>query len=192
MSAVAREIRGGDVRTATKPADMIANIVAFQIGWFACVLSAAHGWPWAGTATAVAVVAWHAARAERPAQELKLIITTVLIGALWDSALTALGWITYPSGTLIAGAAPHWMLGLWALFATTLNVSLNWLKGRWLLAATLGAVAGPLSYWGGARLGALEFTDPVRALAALAVGWAILTPALLALASRYDGIHKAN
>jgi len=85
--------------------------------------------------------------------------------------------------------APPWILGLWALFATTLNVSLNWLKGRWLVAALLGGIAGPLSYWAGARLGAVVLVEPVPALVALSIGWAILMPLLMALARRYDGIH---
>ena len=29
---------------------MFANFLAFQIGWFACVLGGAHDLPWVGTA----------------------------------------------------------------------------------------------------------------------------------------------
>lgn len=178
--------------TVTSPAGIIANLVAFQIGWFACVLGAAHGWPWAGTALAAAAVAWHAARAARPVRELKLVAAAVLIGALWDSTLTITGWLAFTSGALIAGAAPHWILAMWALFATTLNVSLNWLKGRWLTAALLGAIAGPLAYLAGARLGAVVLVEPAAALIALGIGWALITPLLLMLARRYDGVHSVN
>ena len=87
---------------------------------------------------------------------MKLIGLALAIGLVWDSALASLGWIRFTSGTLVEGAAPPWILGLWALFATTLNRSLAWLHGRYALAAVLGAIAGPLSYWAGARLGALE------------------------------------
>ena len=155
---------------------MIVNIVLFQIGWFACVLCAARDLPWAGTGVALVVAAIHLARAARPAEELKLIALALVIGVVWDSALVALGWITYPSGTLIAGTAPHWILAMWAIFATTLNISMRWMKKRWLIAFVLGAVCGPLSYWGAGRLGAATFTEPMAALVALALGWGVIMP----------------
>lgn len=83
--------------------------------------------------------------------------------------------------------APWWILALWALFATTLNVSLGWLRSRLLLAGVLGGVAGPFAYWAGERLGALSLREPVAALGALTLGWAAILPALLALARRLDG-----
>ena len=152
------------------------------------MLGAAQGWPLAGAALALVIAVWHTARAARPAQEAKLIVAAVLIGAAWDSSLAALGWLSFVS-VITDAMAPPWILGLWALFATTLNVSLNWLKGRWLVAALLGGIAGPLSYWAGARLGAVVLVEPVHALVALSIGWAILMPLLMALARRYDGIH---
>jgi hypothetical protein len=183
-----------DVRTneATGTAEVLVNFAAFQIGWLACVLSAAKGSPWIGTAVAVIVIAVRAWRAARPAPELWLVALTVAIGLVWDSLLINLGLIAFSSGILVDQAAPHWILALWALFATTLNVSLRWLHKRWAVAVLLGAVAGPLSYWGGARMGALVLLDPTRALLALAVGWAVMTPLLLTLARRYDGVAPAQ
>ena len=167
---------------------MIVNVVLFQIGWFACVLGAAHAMPWAGTGVAAAVVAYHLMRAARPPEELKLIAAALVIGAAWDSALVALGWISYPTGNFIAGVAPHWILAMWALFATTLNISMRWMKQRWLIAFVLGAVCGPLSYWGAGRMGAATFTEPMTAIIALAVGWGVIMPALMWLSDRFDGI----
>ncbi len=167
---------------------MIVNIVLFQVGWFACVLGAARDLPWVGTGIALVVVAVHLMRAARPRQELKLIAIALVIGALWDSALMALGWIRYPSGTFLANVAPHWILAMWALFATTLNISMRWMKQRWLIAFVLGAVCGPLSYWGAGRLGAATFTDPMAAIIVLAAGWGVIMPALMWLSERFDGI----
>lgn len=181
---------GGAPVAMPTAAGMIVNVVAFQIGWFACVLGAAHGWPWAGVAVAAAVVALHAARATRPAAELKLVASAVLVGLLWDSSLALLGWMGFAAGTLVEGFAPPWILALWALFATTLNVSLDWLKGRPLVAVLFGAIGGPLAYWGGSRLGAIVLVEPVPALIALSAGWAVITPLLAALARHYDGIHE--
>jgi len=161
---------------------VLVNFVAFQLGWFACVLGAAHGLPWAGTGVALAIVAWHLTRAARPRAEIGLVLIAAGIGALWDSGLSALGWIRYPSGVLIEGAAPYWIVAMWMLFATTLNVSLAWLRRNLPLAAVFGALGGPLAYLGGAKLGALTFGAQEAALVALALGWAVLTPLLLRLA----------
>jgi Protein of unknown function (DUF2878) len=166
---------------------MFANILAFQIGWFACVLGGAHDLPWVGTGIALVIVAWHLTRAARPKQELLLVLSAATIGALFDTLLVWLGWFTYSSGTLIAGTAPHWMVALWMLFATTLNLSLAWLKRRLFVAALFGAIGGPLAYLGGEKLGALNFASPTAGLIALAIGWALLTPLLAMIAQRFDG-----
>jgi len=172
-------------------ASVLVNLISFQIGWFFCVLSAAAGWPWAGTSVAAVVVALHVSRAALPMQELKLIAKAVLVGLIWDSLLVNLGLITFPSGLLFTFAAPHWILALWAMFATTLNVSLRWLRRRWVVAALLGSASGPLSYWAGAKLGALVLPDVLSALLILGLGWAVMTPLLLARAQRHDGISAA-
>ncbi|MFN0303838.1 MAG: DUF2878 domain-containing protein [Burkholderiales bacterium] len=166
---------------------MAGNVVAFQLGWFACVLGAANGWPAFGTSAAIAIVCWHLSLATYPRPELILVIIAAVIGALWDSVLVALGWIQYPHGTLIAGVAPHWIIALWMLFATTLNVSLGWLKRSVPIAAIFGLIGGPLAYLGGAKLDALVLLEPTFALVAQAIGWAVLTPLLLRIANRFNG-----
>jgi hypothetical protein len=168
------------------------NFGLMQAGWFACVLGAAHGLPWLGTVATIAIVGWHAAHTARPAEELKLIALVTLAGGTFDTALTAAGWVAFPNGQFAPWLAPHWIFALWALFATGLNVSLAWLKGRWWLAAAIGAVASPLSYWAGVRLGAATFVEPVPMLAALALGWAVILPGILRLAQRYNGYGAAQ
>ncbi len=161
---------------------VIANFVAFQAGWFACVLGAAHGLPWAGTAFAAVIIVTHVFFAEQPRREIRLVAMALLIGIVWDSALVMLGWLDFSSGFFIAGVAPYWILALWALFAITLRHSLAWLQTRLLTAAVVGAIAGPLAYWGGLRLGAVILVEPLHALVALSIGWGLFTPLLLRLA----------
>jgi hypothetical protein len=170
---------------------MLANVVLFQIGWFACVLGGANERPWLGTAIAVAIVAWHVGRAPRPGAEITLVLMSAGIGAVGDSVPVAADWVRYASGTVVPGTAPVWLVAMWMLFATTLNVSLRWLRPHTFAAIALGAVGGPLAYWGGARLGAMEFVAPVAGTLALAIGWAALTPLLVRLARRFDGYAPA-
>jgi hypothetical protein len=76
---------------------------------------------------------------------------------------------------------------MWLSFATTLNVSLRWLRKRLWTAAGFGAIGGPVSYFAGQQLGALQFVNNGAALAALAVGWGLVIPGLILLAERLDG-----
>jgi hypothetical protein len=166
---------------------VISNVVLYQLGWFACVLGAAHGRPWLGPLAAAAIIAWHLAHAALARPELALIACAVLLGALFDTLLAQSGWVHFSAGALIAGTAPCWMMALWGIFATTLNVSLRSLRTHPVLAMILGALGGPLAYFAGARLGALALVAAGPALSAIAIGWAALTPVLLLAARRFDG-----
>ena len=170
--------------------NVLANILVFQAGWFTTVLGAANGMPLLGPAVALAALALHLRFAQRPVVELRLVLTALGLGLAADSLLLASGWIAYPNGQWVPGIAPYWIASLWVLFTCTLNVSMRWLKGRYWLAAAFGAVGGPLSYLAGGRLGAMTFAEPVAAMIALAVGWGVIMPFLVWLASRLDGFQQ--
>jgi hypothetical protein len=167
---------------------LILNFVLCQVGWFASVLGGANHLPWLGPVVVMPVVAWHLYTAVRPAEEALLIGVCGLLGAVFDSALVAAGWLGYPSGMLSGVLAPYWIVTMWMLFATTLNVSLRWLRERHWVSAAVGLFAGPLSYIAGAELGGVAFLDRNAALLALAIGWGLMLPALMALATRLDGV----
>lgn len=168
----------------------ITNFIIFQLGWFACVLGGANGIPWLGVVVTGLALAFHLRQAAQPRLELILALLAGGLGGLLDSLPVALGWLTYPSGLFLAGAAPSWIIAMWMLFATTLNVSLRWLKGRYVLATLLGAAAGPLAYYAGAKLGGVTLLEPTAALSLLALIWAVAMPTLVALASRFDGMAE--
>lgn len=170
----------------------LLNFILFQIGWFACVLSSANGHPSSGVLIALVIIAWHLWRSRRPSRELSLILVAMLIGTVWDSFLVWQSLLDYHSGILVPDTAPYWIIIMWGLFATTLNLSLGWLKQRLLLAGLLGAIAGPLAYFGGARLDALTMPRPLLAYLALAIGWAVFTPVLARLSRCLDGYTKAR
>ena len=130
------------------------------------------------------IIALHLFRAQRPASEALLVGACGVLGGAWDSLLVAFGWVSYPSGMLLPFAAPYWIVGMWMLFATTLNVSLGWLRGRDGLAIAFGAAGGPLAYFTGEKLGGIILVQPTAALVALGLGWAVMMPLLLRLADR--------
>jgi hypothetical protein len=168
--------------------NLVINFVAFQLGWFSSVIGAAKQMPWLGPVAFLVVLLLHLRMVRRPLAEVGLVIACGIIGMLFDSLLVAAGWVTYPSGLFSDILAPYWIVTMWMLFGTTLNMSLGWLKGRPLLAALMGVIGGPLSYIAGHKLGGIEFLNYHAAIAALAVGWALFMPLLMTLASRLDGV----
>lgn len=159
----------------------LANLIAFQAGWLTTVLGAAHGLPWLGPVAVLGVIGLHLASTLQRRTELRLLLAALIVGLLFEHALLHAGLVGYAGDP---PWVPSWMLALWPLFATTLNVSLAWFQPRLALAALAGAVAGPLAYAGGEALGAIELYGP--ALWVLAAGWALAFPLLLAVARLGD------
>jgi hypothetical protein len=165
----------------------LANLVVFQIAWFAAVLGAAHGMPLWGTVCVLGAIAWHLGVAKEPAKEALLVGIVCVLGFALESIHAAHGLVRYPSGQPVAQLAPYWMVALWGLLAIALNVTLRWLRGHWWLAGVLGATAGPASFASGVALGGAQFVDRTPALAALALSWACALPVLVWLSIRFDG-----
>lgn len=176
-------------RTRTR---LLINFAAFQLAWFAVVLGAAHNYLWSGVAVALTVMLLHLVMSHQPLRELQLLLLVVLLGTAWDSALSAQRVITYPSGQFSKDLAPVWIMAMWGLFATTLNVALVFLRRNYWLAAAFGAIGAPLSFLAGMRMRALQFPDLWLAMGVLAIGWAILMPILMSLAQRFDGVNSGD
>lgn len=168
----------------------LINFITFQVGWFSCVLSAANGMPWLGLVVVSAIVVNHVARASWPAHEAQLVFLAVVFGLVFDSLLVSTGWLRYSNDALLSNIAPYWILAMWALFATTLNSSMSWLKNKLILASVLGAIFGPLSYMAGQRLGAIELVDSSKATIALALIWSMAMPLLMFAASHFGDKRK--
>lgn len=162
------------------------NFVGFQIGWFACVLSAANNMPEAGLAIALFVVVLHVYFSKDRINTLQLLFVVTLLGSTWDSILTHNQVLVFSSGILTSYIAPSWIMMMWLLFATTLTVSFRWLHGRYILAAALGAVFGPLTYQAGAAMGAVKIPDVMLANVLLMLSWALIFPLLIKIAEFYQ------
>jgi len=171
---------------------ILKNFVAFQLVWFASVLGAAKGYPLLGPLLLIPLLAWHLSTANRPVQELRLLLISLLVGTLFEVIPVIKGWIAYPEGTLFGVLPPLWMLGLWLLFAITLNVSLRWMRRYLPVAVLFGLIGAPLAYWGGSRLGAFHITAPLPYTVTLALAWGGLMPFLIKISEHYDGFAGAK
>lgn len=175
----------------------VVNFVLFQVGWFACVLSAARQMPWLGVFVVLAIVAWHLSQAKRAKPEVFLLLAVLFIGGIYDQTMIQNGLLTYQSpgwDNLYSGSnlVPIWILALWAEFVTILNVSLRWMHGKWIVAILFGAIGGPLAYLGAAKLGAVTINAVPLSYIALSLGWAVITPLLLKLSENLDGFKPVD
>lgn len=168
----------------------LKNVIGFQAGWFACVLGAAHALPWLGPLLALAIISLHLRQADIWQKELILIAIIGICGSLFDQFLLSLGWIQYPAHSWPVWLLPFWMSCLWMLFATTLNISLRWMRERHLLTMIFGLLGGPLAYLAGQKLSAMQLVSQTNMMIVLAVFWGLMMPAMLWLATLLDGFAR--
>lgn len=167
---------------------LLINLVIFDVAWFSSVVGGAREMPWLGPLAVLVALIFHLRAARNPTEEVLLILSCAIIGASFDSFLVASGWVTYKVGLFSNYLAPYWIITMWMLFATTLNVSMRWLRGKPWLAALFGLVGGPITYLTGEKLGGIVLGNQPAALVALAIGWAIMMPVLMWLSEKLDGM----
>lgn len=172
----------------------LSNFALFQLVWFACVLGAARGNGWIGPLAALAFAGIELALSRERARVLGYFLGVALLGSLLDTLLLRLGLTAYARAADPAPAAlvPLWISALWLAFAALPPRSLAWLRPRPALAALLGALGGPLSFLGAARLGAVSLPAGQLGLVALALEWALLTPLLLALVPSPAAVARSS
>ena len=164
-----------------------ANLVGYQLVWFAIVISASRGQPIWGIASALVFIALQFHYSTARSSDVRALVAAFVSGFLLDGVLAATGWLQYAS-PMFNLPAPVWILTLWMAFAMTLNHSMGFLRGRPLLAAVLGGIGGPLAYLGAARgFNAVVFATPAwHAIVLLSVGWAIVLATLSVLTHRWS------
>jgi hypothetical protein len=179
----------------------VFNFLALQGAWFACVLGSAADVHWPGYLVTAGFIGVHfaflsrsctgAAAYDRRADlraDVRLAGTAFVFGAVVETVNRATGVVVPASDLLPAPLSPLWLLCLWVAFALVVRHSMAWMSGKFFLGALFGAVFGPLSWYGGERLGAVSLASgPVPAWVVLGVEWAIAMPVLLAVAGRRGG-----
>ncbi|MEK9713337.1 MAG: DUF2878 domain-containing protein [Thalassolituus sp.] len=158
----------------------LINALAFQACWFACVIG---GNLW-GAITVGLFFAWHQRVSSR--FEWLLIVVIAGAGSALDTLWYQLGLIGFPDYELVV--IPVWLFLLWLAFAATLLHSLDYLFSRPIFIALASAIAAPISYYAGHRLGALE-TD-TQGLLTIALSWAVLMGVAALISQRLSGRLK--
>jgi len=119
-------------------------------------------------------------------RDLLPVAACIAIGFLCDSVFAATGLVRYASPGPWPQLAPMWIVALWAGLGLTLQHSLAFLQSRLWLAALLGAVAAPMSYYAAARAWqAIDLAQPLAmTLSILAITWALVLPLVVLIARR--------
>jgi len=150
----------------------------FQSAWFITILAAANGLPYVGPLFTLIWIGFHLLLISgHRKSECILFISAAFTGYTLEFMLVMSKMIVYPSQTMLGILVPIWMITLWINLAATLHYSLSWLKNRYLASAVLAAVAAPLAYGAGARLGAIQLSG-TPALILIALAWSLAMPFL--------------
>lgn len=161
------------------------TLFGYEAAWFCTVAAAGSGMAWPGVLAATLFVSWRLIESRQRRAECLLLAVALLLGAGMESVWIRNGWITYAAMWPML-PVPAWILGLWACFALTVRPLFGTLRGRPWLAVVVGGLGGPLAY-AAAEHGwhAALVTAPVwRGWCAIAVGWSVALPLLVALGYR--------
>jgi hypothetical protein len=161
----------------------LINVAVFYVGWFGAVLGAACNMPWLCLCCVPPVLLLHLLLVPDWRPELLLALGAALTGFVFDTVLISAGVYSPVPFLFPYPMSPLWMVLLWVNFATILNVSLRFLRGRYALSAILGAIGGPMAYYSGVRLGAMSATPSIINLMILAIAWAAAVPFLFLLSA---------
>ena len=113
------------------------------------------------------------------------IVPLALIGWAIDASLTITGWYEFQ-------AAPVWLATVWVGFVLCLHHSLVFIaRLPVFLQALLGGISGPLAYFGGYKLEAVNWPNGVLlTLLLLSLIWSVLLPVLIRLDTKIRQPHE--
>ncbi|MBU3023016.1 DUF2878 domain-containing protein [Aestuariibacter sp. A3R04] len=167
-----------------RPLNKVINFIWFQVIWF-LVIFHQYTYLWV---VALLIMA-HFMVSPYGRNDICFALAIGLYGSVVDGLLTHFGIFVFPTSDL--WFIPMWLVALWIAFGIMLRVSLDYLHHRFALSAFLGAVSGPLSYWAGARFGAVTFPLSLAAtLTVVSAVWAITVPLWMWLNNRFVSLLR--
>ncbi|MGR6859076.1 DUF2878 domain-containing protein [Aliivibrio salmonicida] len=155
----------------------LINAVWFQLIWFAVILYQQQAIPFL-----LVSILLHLLVSPTRKLDFYFLIFISMLGIFGDVLLSLTGVYQFPDNALI----PVWLILLWCHFGFAINHSLGWLSRFHLgLIALLGAIAGPLNYLVGHRLGAVDFSYSYQiTLFSIGVIWAVNLPVFIIIQRR--------
>lgn len=153
----------------------IILVIWFYVGWFGCVFFGK--WQlgeWSLVFPGVAFILLIKDKAATKYQVIALFLSAI-VGIVFDTLALRLGLISFPDPAL--AFVPLWLTSMWLLFSAMIPVSHALFKSNLLLAAILGAIFGPLSYYSGEAFEVFAFSSS-KAILIFAIFWGVCFPAI--------------
>jgi len=177
------------------------NIAIVNILWFVIIISAREGVPVIGFTATLLSVLGHVLLSKNSKRTAVFILVAAGLGAVVDSLFLNVGVVQLSAqsqNSLLSQApqielgsaltltmGPLFMMSFWVNYASSFDLSMNWVTKRVGLAAVLHGIFGPMAYLGGVRFNVISIPDPqLLSLGILGVIWA-MAGVFLALAYRY-------
>ena len=168
---------------------IVLNAMLFNAGWLGCVLSSRWGAALMSPVVVAGILALQVMlheRAERGAL-LRTIAVVGVLGTIVDTGMLWAGVLSFRGSSEISAVFVVWIGAFWVNFAATLLVALRWFRDHLVIAAVVGAVSAPGTYYAGELLGALALNeDRVLAMVALGVEWAVVFPVVLVMSGMME------
>ena len=191
-------IDDGDEESKTAPSGRfqpinLINFALFQLTWFGSVVGAAKGSILVGVIGIVLMFVFSTCRGTlRPDSAFVAVLIPLgwIVDSLWASS-GILQYVHVLTPQFAQAFAPLWILLLWIGVGLSLNHGMSLFVARPLLGALLAGGAAPMSYLGGARLGAVEIPDPY-ALGWVALVWFGVFFAVFRFAARHQSVPRSD
>ncbi len=169
------------------------NLILLNLLWFASVLGAANGLLWPAAWCLVLLLAALFIYQDMTTKDLKIIVFSLIFGALLDGFMYHSGWLTYASPYFaVMPLPPIWILFLWVGFAASITTGMRWMIEKPVLGACFMAVGAPLSYVSAAKLGAVVINQFPQTMLLIGSAWVIyfLLVRMLVLSGRQERIRN--
>ena len=142
----------------------IVSFVLFNLLWLSAVAGRSD-YLWLTIVLAIAQLAYSYWIAEIPVKKMAQLLA---VGLLLEAIAISLGAIDF-----VGSVFPLWLALLWVGFAAMAPVALDWLVKMPFVAALLGAVSGPFTYYVGLGFGAGTAESLFFTLLVYAVVWGL-------------------
>jgi len=156
----------------------VLNAIFFYIIWWGCILGIQYSYNYLGPILTIIVGIFHLNIITDFKKEAKLILAVGLLGLIVESFHLHSNLLDY-NGYIFTNSLfpPLWILCMWLGFAGTLNYSMFWMKGRWILMIICGAIFGPMSYLAGVKLGVLNLNfSYMLSIIVIGITWGLSIP----------------
>lgn len=157
----------------------VFSTAIFYIGWVIC-LQEVYEHSYYGLLLVLSFMGYYLYRSSCRKADSLLLCLVIAIGPLSDILYSQTGLLKYHSlYSLPSWIPPLWVFILWGLFGANVHL-FSWLNNRWVLAASLGALGGALSYLSVVHLGGVTLLKPLP-LTLMIIGgmWGIFLPGFI-------------